>query len=252
MCIRDSPNYHLEREYLAIQVPGEIFYLSHGRSKAIELKKAALQKRRQSIITISSGPTDLTKCFSKSKVSLSISTEVDGDLDEEIDIDISGYSPRTVRKSAVIFSSPKLNRSSNYLSKTSMLLLQMNEEMIPEIRRREIIKYQQSKLMISDEKSIEKKKYAQHVSSKEMKSTSEKHELIKEAQKYEGNEQNKNQLAVENQKMLETKKLFFERGLKLERSSEKAENTKNAAKEYRDALAEHKKKLAARASFWGV
>ena len=253
----EIPNYDLpERVNLDIHLPGEKYYLSHGRSNAIEVKKAALQKRRQSMITITSGPTDLTKCFSKSKVSLSISTNVDEELEDEVENDICGYSPRTVRmKSAAIYSSPKLNRSSNYLSKTSMLLLRMNEEMIPEIRRREreITKYHQPKAL-ADERRIKKKQYAQQASSKEMKSSNEKHELIKEAQKYDKYEQNKNQREIENQKILqlETKKLFAERGVRLERSNDKAESTKNAAKEYRDALAEQKKKLAVRASFWGV
>lgn len=225
---------------LNIKEPEEKFKLNNGRKELLETKKVALQKRRQSIITITSGPTDLTKCFSKTKPSLSISTNED--YGEEEDVDVRGYSPRSVRKKSAFASSPKLNRNSNYLSKISMLLLKMNEEMKPETRHR-----QQTKL--SSESSMKDIKICQ-----KQEQRNQSIELMKGAQTHNNYEQPKNnnqKAVVVNESMLETKAMLEQRSLKLDRTNDKAEGNMNAAKQYRDALAEHNKKMKTRASrFW--
>lgn len=232
-------NYPLsDRVKFSAILPKENFKLDNGRSKSLEAKKIALQKRRQSIITITAGPTDLTKLFSKSRSSLSTNL----DEVEEVEVEMRGYSPRSVRKKHAAFGqSPLANRNSNHLSKTSMLLLQMNEEMKPEARNKQkevIEKNQQEKGMKLSQKQEQRK---------------EALELLKEAQHYNKFEKNTSlkQGAANQSKMNETKILLEQRGMKLERSTEKSEETMNAAKQYRDALAEQKKILSMKASrFW--
>jgi len=228
-----------ERVKFTAILPRENLKLDHGRSKSLEAKKTALQKRRQSMITITAGPTDLTKLFSKSRSSLS--TNLDEVEVEEIEVEMRGYSPRSVRKKHAAFGkSPSPNRSSNYLSKTSMLLLQMNEETKPEARnkqKKEVIEKNQQGAKLSQKQEQRK----------------EALELLKEAQHYNKFEKKTSlrQGAANQAKMNEAKILLEQRGMKLERSTEKSEETMNAAKQYRDALAEHKKKLAIKANqFW--
>lgn len=54
----------------ATQPPSKAQLLLHGREAVVEKASLALKKRRSSVISLASGPTDLSKIFSKTRDAL--------------------------------------------------------------------------------------------------------------------------------------------------------------------------------------